>query len=649
MSKEPDADLMRLVRERYDAGVEADRENREQDAEDRKFYLGGENQWPEGVPAERRDEGRPCETYNELPQFVKQVTGELRQNKPAIKVLPNDGQTDPDLAEVYGDIIRHIEGGCDAHRTYAQETEKAVIGGAAWWRVKAEYCGDSFDQDLVIEGIPNPNAVVCDPDAKHITRKDMMWGFVTELVSKKKFEKTYKGIPASDFQSDEYANWVQGDFVRIAEYWEKRETGKKTIYALDTAEGTITRSDEEIRQELNLPPEQQIEGMPLNIRGKREVPQFEVRSRLVCGVRPLTDWAIWKGKYIPLVRVVGEEIHAGDRVVRKGLIRDAKPNQMSLNYARNAATEHVGMQPKAPYVGTVKQFSEHKKIWEQANRRNFPFLPYTPDPLAPGAPQRVAPPTMPSAIYQEIETAMQGMRSATGIYNASLGAKSNETSGIAIARREAQGDTATYVYLDNMEAAITQTGNVLVDLIPHYYDDNRVIRVMGEDEEIESFKKLAELLPDGRTWADASRGSYDVIVTTGPAFASKRAEGADRLVQLAQVFPALQTVAGDKVVGALDIPFGKEISERMRKILPPGIDEKVDAERQPQAPDPMQQAMMEFQARGAKAEVEGKEADTQIKQVQAAQATGQIAALIEQTVALQVQAALANLLGHPVQ
>jgi hypothetical protein len=200
-----------------------------------------------------------------------------------------------------------------------------------------------------------------------------------------------------------------------------------------------------------------------------------------------------------------------------------------------------------------------------------------------------------------------------------------------------------------MEAAITQTGNVLVDLIPHYYDDNRVIRVMGEDEEIESFKKLAELLPDGRTWADASRGSYDVIVTTGPAFASKRAEGADRLVQLAQVFPALQTVAGDKVVGALDIPFGKEISERMRKILPPGIDEKVDAERQPQAPDPMQQAMMEFQARGAKAEVEGKEADTQIKQVQAAQATGQIAALIEQTVALQVQAALANLLGHPVQ
>ncbi len=625
-----DADLMRLIRERYDAGVQADKDNRDSDAEDRLFYLGGDNQWPSsnGVSAaqERRTEGRPAESYNRLPQFVKQVTGEIRQNKPAIKVLPNDGQTDPELAKVFGDIIRHIESGCDAHRTYAQETEKSVIGGGAWWRVKADYCGDSFDQDLFVEGIPNPNAVVCDPDARHITRKDMTFAFVTELVSKKKFEKTYPKVSTGDFQTDGYVNWRDGDFIRIAEYWEKREVGEKTIYAIDHAGGTETHSEAELREmfgDAKGKIEDLIEGLPVTIRGKRQVKQYEVRSRLVCGTEPLTDWTVWPGKFIPLVRVVGEEVQAGDRVVRKGLIRDAKADQMSYNYARNAAIEHVGLQPKAPFIGTTKQFAEHKGLWEQANRRNLPFLPYTPDPQAPGAPQRVAPPTMPSAIYQEIETSQQGMKASTGIYDASLGNKSNETSGVAIARREAQGDTGTYVFLDNMEAAITQTGNILVDLIPHYYDENRIVRVMGEDDEIDSFKKLVELMPDGKTWDDATRGSYDVIVTTGPAFASKRAEAAANLVELVRTFPALQQIGGDIVVKSLDVPYASELAERIKRTLPQGVDPKVDEQRQQdqqgqqQQPDPMQQMQQQLMMQQAEADIEDKKASAILKLAQA--------------------------------
>lgn len=624
MDVKDNASLMKLIRERYEAGVDADRDNRTRDAEDRKFYTGGENQWPEGVPAERKDDGRPCETFNRLPQFVKQITGEIRQNKPAIKVLPNDGISDVELAKVYGDIIRHIESGCDAHRTYARETEKAVIGGAAWWRVKADYCGDSFDQDLFIEGIPNPNAVVCDPDAKDITRKDMAWAFVTELVSKKKFEAEYKDISPTDFDASEMASWRQGDFVRIAEYWEKREVGSKTVYAIDHEGGTETHSEDDLRQMLGGMPgkiEDLVVGLPVQIRGTRKVPQYEVRSRLVCGVQPLTDWTVWPGKFIPLVRVVGEEIEAGDQIVRKGLIHDARSDQISYNYSRNAAIEHVGLQPKAPFVGTVKQFAEHKALWEQANKRNLPFLPYTPDPQAAGAPQRMAPPTMPSAIYQEVQTAQDGMKASTGIYDAALGAKSNETSGVAIAKREAQGDTVTYVFIDNMEAAVTQTGRILVDLIPHYFDENRIVRVMGEDEELDGFKKLAEMMPDGKTWADASRGSYDVIVTTGPAFASRRAEAAASLVELVRTFPALQEIGGDIVVKSLDIPYASELSDRIKRTLPQGIDPKVDEQRaqdqQPQQPDPMQEMQMQLVVEKANAEIDDIKAGTILKLAQA--------------------------------
>jgi hypothetical protein len=620
-----DADLMRLVRERYDAAVTADRDNRDRDEQDRLFYTGGDSQWPTGVPKERFDEGRPCQSFNRLPQFVKQVSGEIRQNKPAIKVLPVDGQTDPEVANVYSAIIRHIEGSSEAHRVYANETEKAVIGGCGWWRVKSAYCDDAdFDQDLGIEGIANPNSVACDPDARHPTRSDMKFAFVTELVSKKRFEKDYPDCTPNDFQNDTGTQgWVQGEFVRIAEYWEKNEVGKQAVFAVVLPQGNVeNRSEDEIRamaKEAGLGDVEDVRGaleaLGLQIKAERKVPRYEVRSRLVTGSEPLGPWQAWPGKYIPLIRVVGEEVAAGDTIFRHGLIHHAKPSQIGYNYARNAMMERHATSAKAPWLIALKQIpAAFKSMWEQANKKNFPFLPYEPIANAP-PPQRIAPPQLDAAAYQESLIAAEDMKAATGIYDAALGAKSNETSGIAIARRDAQGDTATYVYIDNMEAAIAHTGRVLIDLIPHYYDDSRVIRLLGEDEEIEKFVEINKILPDGKTWNDVTRGKFDVVVTTGPAYASKRAEAADRLTDLVGRFPALQQLGGDLVLKALDVPYADKLSDRLALMLPPGMDEEADKKRAeqeekqgPAPPSPEQQAMQaEQQAAEAKLQLMAQE------------------------------------------
>lgn len=611
-----DRDLMREVRERYQAGVDADRSNRDRDHKDRLFYLGGDHQWPDGVPKQRRDEGRPCESYNRLPQFVKQVSGEVRQNRPAIKVLPVDGQTDPELAKIYAAIIRHIEAGCDAHRVYSKETEKAVIGGQGWWRIRADYCGDAFDQDLIIEGVPNPLAVVADPDAKHPCRFDMSWGFVTELVSRKKFKAAYKDVAETDFDHDDYKGWVEGEFVRIAEYWVKQEVGKERIFAfLDERDGSqVIMSEKDAREYLGLPEgdiAKALEGLPITIKGEREVPRYEVKSRLVCGAGPLSDWQAWPGKHIPLVRVVGEEVEAGDQVFRHGLIHHAKAPQLGYNFARNASLERYGAGTKAPWLIALKQIpTAFKGMWESANKKNWPFLPYEPQPNVP-PPQRVAPPAMDAAAIQESQLAAEDMKATTGIYDSHLGAKSNETSGVAIDKRDAQGDTSTYVYIDNMEASITVTGRMLVDLIPHYYSDERIIRILGEDGEVEKFEAINKLMPDGTTWNDVTRGQYDVTVTTGPAYATKRQQASENMLKLMQVFPNLQAVAGDVALKAMDFPLADKLADRVRKTLPPGIDEEVDREReesganQQQQPSPEQMALM--------AEQERKQAELQMK------------------------------------
>jgi hypothetical protein len=646
-----DADLMKEIRERYQAAIDADKTNRDRDYRDRLFYTGGDNQWPTGVPAQRADEGRPCETFNRLPQFVKQVSGEIRQNKPAIKVLPVDGQTDPEMAAIYSAIIRHIEGGSDAHRVYANETEKAVVGGVGWWRVKSYYCeGSSFDQELGVEGIPNPNAVVCDPDARDVTRADMKYCFVTEMVSKKKFKREYPDASEDDFGEAE--GWQEGEFVRIAEYWEKREVRKEKVYALVLPQGNIANHGEtEIREMAekagiearnSLSVEGLLEGMGIEVKAKRDVPIHEVRSRLVCGSKPLGPWQEWKGKHIPLVRVVGEEVAAGDTVVRHGLIHHAIPSQVGYNYARNAMMERHSMATKSPWLIALKAIPEaFKNMWETANKKNWPFLPYNPVPGEP-PPKQTQPPQLDAAAYQESLIASEDMKAATGIYDAALGAKSNETSGVAIARRDAQGDTATYVYIDNMEAAITQTGRILIDLIPHYYDDSRVIRIIGEDGEIEKFEQINQVGPDGASWNDVTRGKYDVVVTTGPAYATKRQEASEKLLQLTQAFPQLAEIAGDVVIRALDLPLGDKIADRVAKMIPEGVDEQLDEERakeqegkppkEPQ-PSPEEQAMMaEQQINSAKLENEQKAAGVKLR-MQAAEIQAKINLMREEQAA----------------
>lgn len=624
-----DADFLREARKRFEAGIEADRENRRRDEQDRKFFKG--EQWSADEKIERK--GRITVTINRQPQFVKQVTGEMRQNKPAIRVLPKDDLTDPKLAEVYSAIIRHIESISDAHRIYNKAAEQAVIGGIGWYRILTDYLDDtSFDQEIVIKPVRNPLSVVFDPDAQELCKQDMNWGFVTELVSLEKFKSANPKANLTGFDNpheEEYAQWKQGEFIRVAEYWYKEKVKRTLAMLSDGSTRFLEKGDERLLDQANA--ELVAAGQqPILITNSREVDTHKVCWSRMTGFEVI-DKGEWAGKWIPLVPVIGEEIETGDEVYRHGLIHHSRDAQKSYNYARSAMMEHVGAQPKAPYLVTAKMVVNYKNQWENLNKSNPPVLVYDPDPQQPAGPKRESPPTLASAWYQEAQVADQDMKATTGIYDASLGQRGNETSGRAIIAREQQGDTATYVYVDNREAAILHTGNVLVDLIPHIYSDERIIRIMGEDGEIEEYARLNTRLPDGRTWNDITQGRYDVQVTSGPAYATRRMEAADKLMQLSQANPAIAQVAGDEIVKALDIPNGQKIAERLQiMFLPPGLDPEVDKKRmemQLRAAQ-MQQAlgggqpdaMQQLQMRDAAAKVAGTEADSTIKQVNAAQA-----------------------------
>jgi len=217
--------FMQEMRDNYDRARQREHENIIEAYLDLGFK-GGDAQWDATALNERQTERRPCMIINMIPQFVRQVTGEQRQMRPAIKVVGIDDKSDPKTAETIADLIRYIENRSDAQDAYAKGAEQQVTAGVGHWRVYTEYAGNStFDQELAIGAIDDGIAVLWDPDAVKPDRSDATFCFVPVDMSRKKFEQMYPGKTADDMNIYDYqwrTEWATDDHVRVSEYWIKR-------------------------------------------------------------------------------------------------------------------------------------------------------------------------------------------------------------------------------------------------------------------------------------------------------------------------------------------------------------------------------------------------------------------------------------------
>lgn len=669
------ADFLRIARERLDEAETADQENRNR-AENDLIFLTGE-QWPEEVRAAREKDGKPCLTINGLPQFVRQVTGQIRQLNPAVRVVAADNQATDDVAEVIGGLIKQIENQADAASIYERAAETAAACGIGHFRVRSEYMeGETFDQELLIEPIHNPFSVFWDPMAKHPTRMDSQWCFIAEEMRLEDFKKVYPKADTSSVtgenRPDNVHRWFTKDTVTCAEYFYV-EHDEVTIGQM--RDGTVVRDPV----------------AAMDVVKKRTIKNPRVMWCKITGQEILEGPTEIPSPWIPVISVTGEEWHLGEEMYRSSVIRFAKDPQQLYNYSRSAHAETVALQPKAPYIVTPTQIAGYEAFWNQANQSNRPYLPYTPDDKA-GPPQRAAPPQMSSGLLQEITLAGEDMKRTTGIYDASLGAKSNETSGVAIEARQQESQLGSSIYADNMVKAIHQCGKVMVAMIPKIYDTQRVIRILGDDDQEKAEMINAVMMTqDGPVSVnDMTVGKYDVRISVGPSYDTKRAEARDGMMEFLRVYPAAAQVTADLVAKSQDWPDADKFSDRLRKTLPPGFidpDDMSDEERQQyeqqqqvlaqkqQQQEQMEQeamraqlmeqmgkgrkAMAEAEKAGAETQKVGAEvmetrADTQKTvietagmQLELAAQTGQLDALIQQAVRQAVMGVMAAQQAQP--
>ena len=214
------------------------------------------------------------------------------------------------------------------------------------------------------------------------------------------------------------------------------------------------------------------------------------------------------------------------------------------------------------------QIEGYEDIWKTANAKNHAYLPYKAITEAGNLlppPQRNNPPEGGNSLFKGIELGSEQMKEVSGIYDASLGAQGNESSGKAIIARQREGDTGNYHFMDNQSASIKHVGRILIDLIPEVYDAPRAIRILGDDmtDKVVEINKLGK---DGKLY-DMSVGEYDVVVDVGPDYQTKRVETAENLMNIMKSNPALATPIMDLFYRSLDFTYASEAADRMKKLI----------------------------------------------------------------------------------
>jgi len=584
--KSDSTDLLSAGKKAFELCESHDSDNRQAYKEDTLFVRARE-QWPENIRKQREADGRPCLTIDKLGPVIRQVVNDSRQNKPSIKVHPVDSEGDPETAEIINGLIRNIEYTSNADVSYDTAVECAVGGNRGYIRVGLDYAyDDSFDLDIKIDRVANPLSVYPDPHSTAADSSDWNVAFVVDKMTRDAFKAEYPKATVTDWDSDawtEAGEWLDNDGVLVAEWW-TRETYEKTIVK---AENGAVYDEKDLTEDPDLAfavtnnlliLAKDKQGQPI----RRVTKCYRVIQRIMTGAEILSERE-WPGKYIPIIPVYGDEFWIDGKRYLRSLINGAKDAQQMLNFWRTSGTELVALAPRVPFIGRKGAFNHDQERWQTANTKSHSYLEYEGDlppqrqPLDSG---------VAAGSMQEALNASDDIKAITGIYDASLGARSNETSGRAIMARQREGDVSTFHFIDNLARAIRHTGRVIIDLIPHVYDAPRIVRVIGEDgsqKPVQVNKQTTKLNEEtgeperdetGQAIMaihDLTVGKYDLTVSTGPNYTTMRQETAEQMMQLIQAYPDAAPLIGDILVKSLDWQGADEIAERLKKMLPPQV------------------------------------------------------------------------------
>ena len=601
-NSEEQNEIVKEALERFETASDGWSDIYEQSVADVSFIDDDEGQWEDSVRESRHN--RPCLTFDKLSASVDRVVGGQMAQMPSVKVRAAE-EGDEDIAEVYQGLIRQIDQrGIQAFKT---AFKFAVKSGWGCLLVDHDYIDDvSLDQDIILREIKNPFSVLLDPiiQAQHV--QEARFGFMFEDMERQEFSRLYPDAESYPGESDftttgNMDSWVSEDFVRVADYF-RITLEEKTLVQLSDGRVLDLEEVQPVRDELNL------QGITL---GKtRKVQKRKLERFKISGMEILEEVEC-VGRFIPLVPMFGKTSNINGKYITRGIVRKAKDAQRLYNYSRSVAVEVTALTPKQPYFVTPAMIKGHESKWKNMMVSNDPVLQFNFDQGQ--KPYRESPAQGSPGLLQDAQFAAEDIKATTGIFDANIGQQGQETSGVAIGRRQFQGEMSNFEYQDQLIDSMELAGRIMIDMIPAVYDTERTIRIIGEDEREETVQ-VNKTLMDAQTGTfvktmDLNVGNYDIKIASGPSFTTRKQETAEQLSSMISQNPAMSQLVGDILFQNLDLVGGDEAIKRLRSagvkagIIEPNQEEAVALQSQIQASKQLEQQAAQLELALKQAEV----------------------------------------------
>lgn len=617
--EELDNEIILEAKRRFKACVEWEAQARANFQYDYKFANGDSvnmYQWDSWVVGDRIAANRPCLTINKTMQHNLQIVNDGKQNKPGVNIRPVGDTASYEAAQIYQEVVRHIEYISNAETVYDNASEFQVAGGIGYWRVVTDYLSDrSFDQEIYIKRVKNPLSVYLDPDINEVDGSDANFGFIFTDEAKDLYEAKYpkfKDVGGTAVLDNGFDGWNTLNYVRVCEYFRRSNKDDKFVYfqlpetgeEIEEFYSDLPPDGKKMFQEIkwresNLPPEERTYRERPVIRG--EIEWYKIAGNVIIDRKP------WLGKYIPIVRIIGRETVIDGVLDRVGHTRALLDPQRIYNINSSANVEYGAAQTKSPVTASADAVEGYEEYYRTANIVNHSWLPYNAyddDGNKLDPPKRIEAPQSSPAYVQQMQIAQNEMMMVSGQYQAQMGENENAKSGVAITQRQRQGDRATYHFIDGQAIGIRFTGKILIDLIPKIYDKKRVMQIEAKDgtlinltidpQAAEAYQKIIPQNQDPLITQGAldvifnpNVGIYTVQSDTGPSFATRRQEAFNALTQIAASNKEFMNVAGDILWKVADFPEAQLLAQRWRRIIPPNV---LGDAPNPQVTEAMQQA-----------------------------------------------------------
>jgi hypothetical protein len=471
--------------------------------------------------------------------------------------------------------MRHIEHASRAQSHYARALLSAARCGVGYLTVRPEYTDRALNyQEPRIGSEGDPLRVVFDPWSVEVDGSDATFGYVLTPYSHREWERKW-GKAAKVSFGDSLERYVRDEreSVTAAECW-RVETVKRNMLIVGMPDGDeVTLTEEEYWQryqsEMVKPPV--LRQYPDKVR--------RVLWSVLSGSEELVKEREYPANSIGIVPMYGYVGWANGRMSYCGMARRAREPQQSYNLHISEIRAFMNDAPKAPWLVPLRAIDgDLKKLWDRAKVESRSFLPYIDhDETGPvAAPQRMQIATNLNNLMQGAQQAQQDIQAALGMYQANLGAPSNETSGIAIESRKQQGEASTSHFTSHASASIGQVGRIIVDMIPRLIDTKRRMRILGIDMTPSSVvvnpgqsQALQEV--EGGVVINPSAGHYDVRVVVGAAFSTQRQQAQAAYTEMMRANPQLMPVIGPLWAHTLDVPHADKLAQVLTAMAPPEV------------------------------------------------------------------------------